>query len=114
MKTILQEGNRRKSYGSVGTSRGDVGGMTYSTGKAVSGASSRLTNTGRGGYTPTVRAPAADGAKMGGERPHADRVSRGQWTLPAKTGATPAHNGFGAKSMKLGLTGDIYTKKAKY
>lgn len=107
-KSGVFEGNKLKSYGDVGTSRGDVGGMTYSTGRKQTGATKALTNTARGGFTPTVRQPSA--ATNGGiktERPFAERVSRGLGTASPKSGSVQGTN------LKLGMTGDIYATKNK-
>ena len=54
------EGNKRKTYGSVGTTRGDVGSMTYSTGKKQAASTTGLTSTPRGGKSAAYSTPKAD------------------------------------------------------
>ena len=105
MKSGLFEGNKMKSYGDVGTSRGDVGSNKHGVGRQQAGATARLTDTARGGFSPTRSAPSAKTAVIKGDRPLSERVSRGLGTAVPKSGSERLSN------MKIGLKGDIYTTK---
>lgn len=98
-KAGVFEGNKRKSYGDVGTTRGDVGGMTHSTGRMQAGATSRLTTTGRGAEGGAAKSAPSLGS---GARPRFDAVDRGAGALRPKSGSERL------QGMKIGLKGDIF------
>ena len=101
-KSGVFEGNKRKSYGDVGTTRGDVGGMKYSTGRTQSGVTSRLTSTARGAEGGAAKSAPSFGS---GSRPRSDAVDRGAGSLRPKSGSERL------QGMSIGLKGDIYTTK---
>jgi len=99
-KSGVYEGNKRKSYHDVGTSRGDVGSMRYSTGRPQAGATSALTNTARG---RDGGAPAS--SPLSGSR--SDAVDRGVGNAAPKSGAD--HK----RGQPVGLRGGIFKPGGK-
>jgi hypothetical protein len=98
-KSGVYEGNKRKAYHDVGTSRGDVGGMRYSTGRSQAGATSALTSTARGKDGGAAKSAPSLGT---GDRPRSSAVDRGLGASAPKSGAD--HK----RGQAVGLNGGIY------